>query len=180
MPQVVGDSRALGSRQRYLLGLMAMTQGKPDEALRRIEEALEGFRRTGAAAGRPAVVGSQVIAMAMLGRRDEAFPLLDAAIDEAERTGQRLHLGQLHITRGDLLGGDAESEQCYRRGLEAARDIGAAMLGLRAGTRLARVWMQQGRTTEAHALVEPLVAAIEEGFELPDVREAHKLLGARP
>jgi tetratricopeptide (TPR) repeat protein len=182
---LVAQAAAISSREGFayalatgaaLTGWALLTQGKPDEALRRIDDALEGFRRTGAAAGRPAVLGSKAIALAMLGRHDEAMPLLDDAIAEAERSGQRLHLGQLHVTRGDLLGGAEEGEPCYRRGLEAARDVGAAMLALRAGTRLARVWMQQGRTAEAHALVEPLVAAIEEGFQLHDVREARALL----
>lgn len=161
-----------------LAGWALLIQGKPDEALRRLDAGLEGFRRTGAAAGRPAVTGTKAIALAMLGRRDEALPMLEGAIDEAERTGQRLALGQLHVTRGDFLGGGADSEASYRRGLASAQEIGAVMLALRAATRLGRILIAQGRSAEARALVEPLVGAIAEGRELPDVREALAALDA--
>ncbi len=185
--ELIAQAAAISTREGFayalatgaaLTGWALLMQGKPEEALRRVEEALEGFRRTGGAVGRPGVFGTKAIALAMLGRRDEALPLLDAAIDDAERTGQRLHLGQLNISRGDLLGGGVDAEPFYRRGLAVAEDMGGTMLALRAATRLGRVWVQQGRSAEAQALVTPLLAAISEGLELPDVRDARALIAS--
>jgi predicted ATPase len=47
---------------------------------------------------------------------------------------------------------------------------------LRAATSLARLWRDEGRRAEAHALLAPIYAWFTEGFNTRDLREAKSLL----
>jgi hypothetical protein len=52
------------------------------------------------------------------------------------------------------------------------------MLELRAAIELARVWRDIGSRNDPRALLEPILAAIEAGDDLRDVRDARTLLAA--
>ena len=172
--------RAVGA---LLEGWAMLMRGRPDDAIGRLRESLAGHEATGTALARPGVLALLAHATGMAGRLDEALEYVTAGIDDAERTGQRIHLVQLHSTRGDLLlwGGDApdraiEAERCFRRALNLAHDLGAPILELRAATNLARLWSQQGRVDDVPALLAPLVGAFSEGLDLHDLRIARALL----
>ena len=47
---------------------------------------------------------------------------------------------------------------------------------LRAGTRLARLWGEQGRRAEARELLAPIYGWFTEGFDTRDLKEAKALL----
>jgi len=47
---------------------------------------------------------------------------------------------------------------------------------LRAATSLARLWHEQGRTTEARALLMPVYDRFTEGFDTADLRAARGLI----
>jgi len=47
---------------------------------------------------------------------------------------------------------------------------------LRAATSLARLWGEQGRRSEAHALLAPLYGWFSEGFDTADLKDAKALL----
>jgi tetratricopeptide (TPR) repeat protein len=165
-----------------LEGWALVQQGRPDDALARLRAGLDGYQATGAGVARPGVLGLLAYATAMTGGVDGGLALIAEGMEEAERTHQRLHLVQLHQARGDLLGwrGDdpALVEASYRRAVERAREFGAPALELRAATGLARLWTSQGRTTDARALLAPLVEAFREGRELGDIRDARAVLSA--
>ncbi len=162
-------------------GWALLMQGQPDDALARFRAGLEGHRVTGAGVGRPGLLSFLAYATAMTGRIDDGLACIDEGIEDAERTHQPLYLVFLHQARGDLLGwrGDdpAVAEASYRLALEQARELGTPALELRAATGLARLWMAQGRTAEARALLAPLIDAFREGLELPDLRDARAVLG---
>ena len=61
---------------------------------------------------------------------------------------------------------------CYERAIAAARQFGSVMLELEAATQLARLRRREGEPSAARTLVEPLLARIEGGDEIPDVLEA--------
>jgi predicted ATPase len=50
------------------------------------------------------------------------------------------------------------------------------MWELRAATSLARLWHEQGKRSEARALLAPTYGWFIEGFDTPDLREAKALL----
>ena len=164
-----------------LEGWALVMLGQPDDAIARLRAGLEGYQTTGAMIGRPGILSILGYATAMTGRRDDGLACIDEGIEDAERTNQPLYLVLLQLARGDLLGWSgtdpALAEGCYRRALEAARELGALALELRAATGLARLWTAQGRTTDARTLLAPLVEAFHEGLELADVRDARAVLG---
>jgi predicted ATPase len=60
--------------------------------------------------------------------------------------------------------------------LAGARRQQARWWELRAAMSLARLWQQQGKRTEAHALLAPLYGWFTEGFDTADLQEAKTLL----
>src|SRR5262249_10086334 len=71
-----------------------------------------------------------------------------------------------------------EAETWLQRALDVARRQEAKSLELRAAMSLARLWQQQGRCAEAHALLAPVYGWFTEGFDTADLHEAQALLAA--
>jgi tetratricopeptide (TPR) repeat protein len=67
---------------------------------------------------------------------------------------------------------------CFRQALAIARQQGARSLELRAAISLSRLWQQQGKQVEAHALLAPIYGWFTEGFDTADLQEAKALLEA--
>ena len=57
-----------------------------------------------------------------------------------------------------------------------ARGQQAKALELRAALSLSRLWQQQGKQADVHALLAPLYGWFTEGFDTPDLQEAKALL----
>ena len=70
----------------------------------------------------------------------------------------------------------AEAEACFQQALELARQREARAWELRAATSLARLWQQQGRRADAHALLAPVYGGFTEGFDTADLRDAKAVL----
>jgi predicted ATPase len=73
----------------------------------------------------------------------------------------------LELNRAESLLGEA---------LTIARHQGALAWELRAACSLARLWQQQGRQQEAHALLKQVYGRFTEGFSTPDLLSARQLL----
>lgn len=69
-----------------------------------------------------------------------------------------------------------EAEACFHKALAVARQQEARSLELRAGMSLARLWQQQGKRKEAHAVLAEVYGWFSEGFETADLQEAKALL----
>jgi predicted ATPase len=54
----------------------------------------------------------------------------------------------------------------------------AKSLERRAAMRLSRLWQQQGKRAEAHALLAPIYGWFTEGFDTADLQETRTLLEA--
>jgi predicted ATPase len=59
---------------------------------------------------------------------------------------------------------------------EVAREQQAKSLELRAVMSLARLWQQQGKSTEAHEMLAAIYSWFTEGFDTQDLQEAKALL----
>jgi len=70
----------------------------------------------------------------------------------------------------------AKAEDSFRTALAIAREQGTRGYELRAATSLARLWLKQGRRTEARDLLAPLHGSFTEGFDTADLKEAKALL----
>jgi predicted ATPase len=72
----------------------------------------------------------------------------------------------------------AEIKHRKSQALEIARNQQAKSFELRAATSLARLWQQQGKRQEAHALLAPVYTWFTEGFDTTDLQDAKALLDA--
>jgi hypothetical protein len=98
----------------------------------------------------------------------------------AEQTEERWYLAETVRLRGDVLlaiGNDAGAEVGYRESIAIAQQQSAKLWELRAATSLARLWRDQGKRSQAHALLAPVYGWFTEGFGTPVLQEAKALLG---
>jgi len=65
----------------------------------------------------------------------------------------------------------AEAEAWLQRALDVARRQEAKALELRAAMSLSRLWQQQSKRTEAHALLAPIYGWFTEGLTTVDLQE---------
>jgi predicted ATPase len=94
-------------------------------------------------------------------------------------TEERCDEAELHRVRGDLLNAASDrvsAEQSYRQALAVAQRQSAKLFELQAATRLARLWLDQGKRTEARDLLAPIYDWFTEGFDTPVLKEAKALL----
>ncbi len=66
-------------------------------------------------------------------------------------------------------------EACLQRALNVARHQQGRVWELRAALPLARLWLSQGKTTEARDLLGPVYGWFTEGFDTADLKEAKAL-----
>ena len=106
---------------------------------------------------------------------------MSEALAWVDQHGERFREAELCRPKGELLLAHApahpdEAETCFRQAIAIARRQRAKSLELRAATSLGRLWQQQGKHAEAHALLAPIYAWFTEGFDTADLREAAVLL----
>jgi tetratricopeptide (TPR) repeat protein len=80
---------------------------------------------------------------------------------------------------GDVLlatGDGAAAEASYREAIALAQRQSAKLWDLRAAVSLAKLWRDQGKRAEAHALLAPVYGWFTEGFGTPVLQEAKALL----
>jgi predicted ATPase len=116
---------------------------------------------------------------AMLGRPVEGLNCLAEAAQIMETTEERCDGAELHRLRGDLLnriGDFSDAEQSYHHALAVAERQSAKLFELRAATSLARLWLDQGKRTEARDLLAPIHGWFTEGLDTLDLKQAKALL----
>ena len=114
-----------------------------------------------------------------LGDPDAGRRVLEIAYEEMRRTEVHLFEASLLRLEGDLRvlgGGEVEAEKCFVEALVVARRQGAQSFELRAATRLARLWQEQGRGSEAYQVLAPVYGWFTEGFDTLDLKEAKGIL----
>jgi predicted ATPase len=118
---------------------------------------------------------------AALGRPKEGLKHLASATRLVEKNDERVWEPELHTVRGELMammGDRAAAEEAFHRSLATSRRVCSKLLELRASTRLARLWRDQGKRTEARDLLAPVYGWFTEGFDTLDLKEAKGLLDA--
>ena len=150
--------------------------GRP--RLFRLREGLEALGATGSDYQLPHLLASQADAARNLGHLEEGLSVLDEALAQVERTGERYYEAELHRLKGELVsaGTPDTAEQCFQRALEIARRQSAKSFELHAATSLARLWQSQGKTSEARDLLSPVYDWFTEGFDTLDLHDAKMLL----
>jgi predicted ATPase len=158
-------------------------QGQGAEGLTQLRQGLDAYRATGTAFQRPYFLSMLAEVHRSLGQPEAGLTALSEALTLVETTGERYYEAELHRLKGELLLPQAapevsHAEACFQRALDVARRQEAKALELRAATSLARMWQQQGKRAEAHALLAPVYGWFTEGFDTADLQEAKALLDA--
>ena len=116
------------------------------------------------------------------GNTDEALTAIEAAVAHFERGGSdAIWEPEAHRLMGDFLlrrnpSAPDQAEVSYRRAIERARSQEAKSWELRAATSLARLWRDQGKPAETHALLAPVYGWFTEGFDTADLKDPKALL----
>ncbi len=170
--------------------------GSPAEGIHQMRDGLSAWRATGAELESTYRLSEIAKAHAEIGDLEAGFETLVEGLALAQQYGERFHEAELHRLRGEFLRraarenqnmpGDAsplwdgavEAADCFRRAIDVARQQNAKSLELRATLSLSRLWLQQGKQSDARAMLAECLQWFAEGFDTADLTEAKKLLEA--
>jgi hypothetical protein len=124
---------------------------------------------------------SLVGGLSAIGQVDEATSLIDESLGRVETNGNLLYIPELLRAKGKLLASMPqpsadEAERCFVQSLELSRRQRARGWELRSATDLAALWASQGRSHDAHALLQPVFEQFVEGSNTADLKAAERLL----
>jgi predicted ATPase len=168
-----------------LQGWTLAKTGQSDAGIVQMCEGMAACRTTGAEADRPYFLALVAEAYGRGRRYNEGLAMLEEALALVEQSEERYWEAEIHRLKGELLLArsaetQVEAEACWYKALDVARRQEAKSLELRAAMSLARLWQQQGKRTEAHALLAPVYGWFTEGFDTADLQDAKALLEALP
>jgi adenylate cyclase len=117
----------------------------------------------------------------------EGLALVDEGFAVARRSGYAYWTAELYRLKGLLFqhpgaahparsSPDKQAEACFLEALQLARQQRAKLFELRAATALSRLWANQGKASDALALLSEIYAWFTEGFATADLRESATLL----
>jgi predicted ATPase len=126
------------------LGWAQAIEGDPAGGANLLRQALARWAATGSQAARPQMLGLLAEAEQLAGRPEEALRLLDDALNQANRTGERYCEAELHRLRGESLLAVSppqatEAEAAFATAIAVARHQGAKLLKERATASLDRL-----------------------------------------
>jgi predicted ATPase len=122
-------------------------------------------------------------AEAATGANALALRVLDDAIAESGRTGQRWYDGEFHRTRGAILlaqdsADPAPAEAAFLTAIAVAREQKARSFELRAALSLAKLYQSANRAIEARDILGPALEGFAPTPEFPEIEEGMGLLAA--
>ena len=166
---------------RILHGWALAELGQPAAGLAAIQQGLSDCEGGGAALIKPYYLALRAEALVRGGAVDAALEVITEALAVVQRTGERWYEAELFRLRGELRWQRGTTEIAtvetgLRQALALARRRRTRALELRAAASLARLWRDQGRRRDAHALLAPVHARFTEGFATADLQRARALL----
>jgi predicted ATPase len=167
--------------RRIFQGWADAQKGQATTGIVRIRDGLAAAAAAGTRLSEPFYLTLLAEALALAGKIEEALAALDEALAQAAVSGERGWAAEIHRLRGELTArlpypDPAKTEDSFRTALAIAREQGTRGYELRAATSLARLWLNQGRRTEARDLLAPLYGSFTEGFDTADLKDAEALL----
>jgi DNA-binding winged helix-turn-helix (wHTH) protein/predicted ATPase len=168
-------------------GWLLAERGEREQGLAQMQEGLAAQREIGAEVLVPAFLALVAEAHQKLGRPAEGLAVVTEALTVAQRSEQHYWEAELHRLLGVLTlqaetnpertgDHDRTAESHFLRAIDIARRQRARSLELRATVNLSRMWADEGKPGEAHALLLGIYAWFTEGFDTADLREAKSLL----
>jgi class 3 adenylate cyclase/predicted ATPase len=164
-----------------LQGWALAEEGRATEGINQTRQGLAAWAAAGQLAGQPFLLALLAEMLEKMGETQEGLSTVAAALEVVYKTGERHWEVELYRLKGKFLLAQspaqrAEAEACFLQALDVARGQQAKALELRAAMALSQLWQQQGKRTEAHALLAPVYVWFTEGFDTADLQEAKALL----
>jgi predicted ATPase len=168
-------------RGAVLRGWTLMLRGQAKEGIEQLHKNLTTYRATGTEMARPYFLALLAEVYGMMGQPEAGLAALTEALTLVDTTGERWYESELYRLKGALLlqqnaDNQAEAESCFSQAIRIAHSQQAKSFELRTATSLARLWQQQDKRKEAHALLAPVYNWFSEGFDTADLKCAKKLL----
>jgi class 3 adenylate cyclase len=162
------------------LGKALCGNGDPKTGIKLQEEGLRSLLEAGSIHATNRLQIQVAESFLSVGELDKARLHLAAARDHRDICGEAARTSELDRIEAGILRAEAAPsksvELLLRNAICLARSQGARLFELRAATDLARLWRNEGRRAEAHAVLAPIYGWFTEGFAMPDLREAKALL----
>ena len=176
-------SRSLGSRVRPMVGagndpagLGAGLAGTGSRGLAQMCQGLSAHRATGAEQERTYFLALLAEGYRGTGEVQEGLCVLAEALAAAHNRGERYCEAELHRLKANCCSCSLRTSTLRPKpastALAIARRQQAKSLELRAAMSLSRLWQQQDKRMEAHALLAPIYGWFTEGFDTADLQEA--------
>jgi class 3 adenylate cyclase/predicted ATPase len=181
----LSEERGLGmwlTTARIFEAWLMAQEGHPEEAIPRITKALDGLKAVGVKMCQPYFLGLLARVYGDAGQIEAGLGALDEALALVRESGERVWEADLQRVRGELhlarAGADAETAAAaFEQAIGTARSQGARFWELRAATSLGRLWLSQGKRSDARDLLTPLCRSFTDEGEIPDIASARTLLG---
>jgi predicted ATPase/class 3 adenylate cyclase len=168
---------------RILHGWACAMQGDGASGVAEMHQGLAAWRATGTEIARPSYLALLAEWYGSAGQGARGLEVLAEARAAAQHRQERFYEAEFYRLEGVLLLTQsvdrvAEATTCFQHALTLARQQQAQWWALRAAMSLSRLWQQQGKQTEARALLAPIYGWFTEGFDTADLQEAKALLAA--
>jgi tetratricopeptide (TPR) repeat protein len=162
---------------RGMEGHALFAQGRCDEGIAEMAEALHEYRPLGALSNLTNISVTLIDAYTKVGQTADAQELLAEAMSNAQ-PGYEAELlwleGNLYLAQP--VPDPREAEPCFRRSIEVSQQQEAKFFELRATICLARLLGSQNGRAEARAMLTDIYSWFTEGFDTIDMKEAKALL----
>ncbi|MGY8663373.1 winged helix-turn-helix domain-containing protein [Bradyrhizobium sp. UFLA05-109] len=168
---------------RCFEGELDVKRGHLPPGLERLRAGVEELRRAGFGQYLTTFLGRLAVGLAAAGDAPQALATIDEAIKRNGQSEERWCTPELLRIKGAVVlqqEGDnaaAVAERDFLESVHLARTQEALAWELRTATSLARLWLDQGRTSEAYELISPVFGRFREGHQTDDLRAANTLLG---
>ena len=149
-------------------------QGRENEAISQIREAIATLDATSTSLVRPQFLGSLAQALSKADQTQEALRVLNEAIAMVLNKGERYYEAELYRLKGELLldSDQTEAEQCFKKSLQIAESQKAKAWQLRTALSLSRLYRSQDKTQEGRSILKPIYDSFTEGLDTVDLRDA--------
>jgi hypothetical protein len=165
---------------RSYQGVLLIQRGDLGSGLRVLRA---GFDEPGSAGAVPRFFTSLMAeAMGRAGRIAEGLAAIEETIVHSNRSEERWAIAELVRIKGELVllqnapGATEAAEEDFRQAIDCARRQAALSWELRAAMSLARLWRDQGRTSQAHDFLVRVYDRFTEGFATADLTAAQALI----
>jgi predicted ATPase len=168
------------SRATILRGWVLAEQGQGQDGIAQMHQGLAAYGKTGAKLIGPYFLTLLAEVCGQVGQPEEGLRMLAEGLALVDKNGERCYEAELYRLKGELMlhqsSVQKEAEACFQQAIDIARRQSAKSLELRATMSLARLWQQQNKRAEAHALLVVIYGWFTEGFDTRDLHEAKALL----